>query len=147
MPVVATHPDTDVRARFGPIIDRIAADPVVPDGRAEDVMVETLRFVRLAAATEQPVAPSRLVDVGWHEFILFTRPYMAFCAELGGYVHHVPDDPDGGGDPTAYQRTRRLLAEAHGPLDDQLWPAAGADCGDCEAGECEAGSCTADCKS
>ena len=135
-----------VRASFGPIVDRIAAHPEVPAELAEAVMAETLRFVALAAATDVPVGPSRLVDVGWHEFILFTRDYMAYCAELGGYVHHVPDSPGDTSDPTAYRRTRELLTERHGPLDERLWPAVGADCGDCKAGECEAGKCTADCK-
>jgi hypothetical protein len=145
--VTDTHPDADLSDRFAAIIDRIGVDPGVPDGDAEAVMFETLRFVRLAASTDEPVAPSRLVDVGWHHFILFTREYTAFCAELGGYVHHVPDRPDGGTDPSAYERTRRLLTRRHGRLDERLWPAAGADCGDCEAGKCEAGKCTSSCKS
>ena len=35
--------------------------------------------------------PSQAVDVAWHEFILFTREYDAFCrASLGRYLHHVP---------------------------------------------------------
>ena len=110
-------------------------------------MTATLRFVELAAAVDEPVAPSRLVDVGWHEFILCTRDYMAYCTELGGYVYHVPDSPGDTGDQTAYQRTRELLTERHGPLDERLWPTAGADCGVCKAGECEAGKCKADCKS
>src|SRR5215471_14681319 len=35
--------------------------------------------------------PSQVVDVAWHEFILFTRDYQAFCQRgLGGFLHHVP---------------------------------------------------------
>lgn len=146
-PVTASRPDATVAERFGAIVDRLSAHPDVPDSLAEPVMTETLRFVQLAAAVDEPVVPSRLVDVGWHEFILFTRDYIAHCAELGGYVHHVPDTSDAIGDPTAYQRTRELLTERHGPLDERLWPPVGADGGDCTAGECQTGACTADCKS
>jgi hypothetical protein len=35
--------------------------------------------------------PSRVVDDLWHEFILDTRSYAAFCkSAFNGYFHHVP---------------------------------------------------------
>lgn len=35
--------------------------------------------------------PSQVVDVAWHEFILFTRQYQEFCRKgLGRFLHHVP---------------------------------------------------------
>ncbi len=35
--------------------------------------------------------PSQVVDVAWHEFILFTRLYQKFCADaLGRFLHHTP---------------------------------------------------------
>lgn len=35
--------------------------------------------------------PSQVVDVAWHEFILFTRAYKAFCDKaLGRFLHHTP---------------------------------------------------------
>ncbi len=37
--------------------------------------------------------PSRVVDDAWHEFILMTRQYEAFCnGAFGRYVHHEPND-------------------------------------------------------
>jgi hypothetical protein len=43
------------------------------------------------------------VDQAWHEFILFTREYAAFCRKaFGEFIHHVPRTsrdtgvPDGG---------------------------------------------------
>lgn len=36
--------------------------------------------------------PSKVVDVAWHEFILRTREYTAFCQRaFGAYLHHAPD--------------------------------------------------------
>jgi len=36
--------------------------------------------------------PSRAVDVAWHEMILMTRTYTAFCERaFGHYLHHSPD--------------------------------------------------------
>jgi hypothetical protein len=35
--------------------------------------------------------PSQVVDAAWHEFILFTRHYDAFCRHaLGRFLHHTP---------------------------------------------------------
>jgi hypothetical protein len=35
--------------------------------------------------------PSQVVDVAWHEFILFTRAYKTFCHKgLGRFLHHTP---------------------------------------------------------
>lgn len=35
--------------------------------------------------------PSQVVDVAWHEFILFTRDYARFCTKaLGRFLHHTP---------------------------------------------------------
>ena len=35
--------------------------------------------------------PSQVVDVAWHEFILFTRDYKSFCkTALGRFLHHTP---------------------------------------------------------
>lgn len=37
--------------------------------------------------------PSQVVDVAWHEFILFTRNYEAFCRRaLGRFLHHTPTE-------------------------------------------------------
>jgi hypothetical protein len=37
--------------------------------------------------------PSRLVDEAWHEFILDSLAYTAFCEQaFGGYLHHTPDE-------------------------------------------------------
>ena len=35
--------------------------------------------------------PSQVADDLWHEFILYTRAYDAFCANaFGGFLHHTP---------------------------------------------------------
>lgn len=35
--------------------------------------------------------PSQVVDIAWHEFILFTKRYEFFCSRaLGRFLHHTP---------------------------------------------------------
>ncbi len=37
--------------------------------------------------------PSEIVDVLWHEFILFTRAYEQFCQQaFGRFLHHTPTE-------------------------------------------------------
>lgn len=55
--------------------------------------------------------PSRVVDEMWHEFILDTRKYTAFCKKaFGDYFHHIPASRSQKGVPIAngMQLTWRL---------------------------------------
>ena len=37
--------------------------------------------------------PSEIVDVFWHEFLLFTREYQQFCQKgIGRFLHHTPTE-------------------------------------------------------
>lgn len=37
--------------------------------------------------------PSQVVDLAWHEFILFTRNYQSFCNRaIGRFLHHIPTE-------------------------------------------------------
>lgn len=37
--------------------------------------------------------PSEIVDVAWHEFLLFTREYQIFCKKaFGRFLHHTPTE-------------------------------------------------------
>jgi hypothetical protein len=70
-----------------------AAYPHLDDDQVARVL-EGLReyFAICAMAGGRLVSmPSQVVDVAWHEFILFTRAYEKFCqAALGRFLHHVP---------------------------------------------------------
>jgi hypothetical protein len=54
--------------------------------------------------------PSRAVDVAWHEFILLTREYQAFCDEaFGYYLHHSPEETMDEAMPATLRRTLTTL--------------------------------------
>lgn len=47
----------------------------------------------LLAGRRSVAMPSQVVDVAWHEFILFTRAYEQFCQQaLGRFLHHTPSE-------------------------------------------------------
>lgn len=57
----------------------------VLDGLREFFAISAMARGRLVAM------PSQVVDVAWHEFILSTRAYQAFCRDtLGRFLHHTP---------------------------------------------------------
>lgn len=51
-------------------------------------------FIICVMANRRMVAmPSQVVDVAWHEFILFTRDYQQFCRHgFGRFLHHTPTE-------------------------------------------------------
>jgi hypothetical protein len=58
------------------------------------VEAATRQWFRLAAGHPKAKLsmPSVVVDDLWHEFVLHTREYAAFCdAALGRFLHHVPE--------------------------------------------------------
>jgi hypothetical protein len=66
-----------------------------PDDRHVAIALEGLRewyLACLAAPGETLGMPSRAVDIAWHEMILMTRSYHAFCQRaFGHYLHHSPE--------------------------------------------------------
>ena len=63
-------------------------------GRDTELVAQGLRqfFMAYLSSGQQPVAmPSQLADDLWHEFILYTKAYEAFCRQaFGRFFHHTP---------------------------------------------------------
>lgn len=59
-----------------------------------DAVIQGLRaffHINLKAKRQMVSMPSQVVDIAWHEFILFTRRYESFCKQgLGRFLHHTP---------------------------------------------------------
>ncbi|WP_444920291.1 glycine-rich domain-containing protein [Microbulbifer sp. CnH-101-G] len=59
-----------------------------------DIVLKALReyFCVCQVAGKKMVSmPSQVVDVAWHEFILYTRSYQKFCKKaFGRFLHHTP---------------------------------------------------------
>lgn len=81
--------------RFPPALARKvrATYPHLSDNQVWRVLEGLREFFAISAmARGRLVAmPSQVVDVAWHEFILSTRAYQAFCRDaLGRFLHHTP---------------------------------------------------------
>ena len=97
-------------------------NPELTEDMAGRIVDEAVKFVAAAASASEPLAPSRVVDEGWHALILHTLTYRQLCERLGAFVHHVPEAPDSERwDAEALTRTQQRIVEAGFPVDDALW--------------------------
>ncbi|MFB6771159.1 glycine-rich domain-containing protein [Streptomyces sp. NPDC056337] len=139
-PVGTTDPATLVDPEVtGRLVRRITADhPEISAATAHRIVGQAAAFVAASGRYPgQSLAPSQLVDYGWHAFILHTVDYSRFCSQtVGGFVHHVPTD-EGDETPSAARATReRTLAAIRAAgftVDEELWPDL-AKCTQCHAG-------------
>lgn len=93
---------------------------------AERILDQALAFLAACGSNaDAPLAPSELVDIGWHTFILDTHEYAAFCDCVAGrFLHHVPTDGrnDGESPAAVFARTTTAMRRLGFCLDDALWP-------------------------
>ncbi|MEU0159366.1 hypothetical protein ABZ154_11140 [Streptomyces sp. NPDC006261] len=100
-------------------------NPGMDEGTACRIVAEALKFVDAAAQFPTVrIAPSKVVDEGWHALILHTKLYAMLCEGLGYFVHHYPERPD----PERYDehvitRTMATIEQAGYAIDTELWSA------------------------
>jgi len=102
-------------------------NPGMAPGLAQRITAEALGFLAACAHDRQaPIAPSLVVDEGWHALILHTDLYARLCERLGGFIHHYPQLPDDTEhDPDTIARTVRLIELAGCTPDPELWAGPG----------------------
>ncbi|MGW7198440.1 glycine-rich domain-containing protein [Streptomyces chryseus] len=111
-------------AEFTGVTTTVQKDnPGMADGVADRITLEAIKFVAVAAQGVKGIAPSRVVDQGWHALILHTALYARLCDRIGGgFVHHYPELPDSGRyDPEFIDRTMNAISAAGFSVDRDLW--------------------------
>lgn len=97
--------------------------------QARALFEEVKKYLLLSRHLRKPLPmSSALVDAAWHQFVLFTREYEAFCQScLGSFFHHVPDIPSrepsssaAGGDEVTPDELVDLYEASFGAM-PQLW--------------------------
>ncbi len=89
---------------------------------AERIVDQSVAFVATAAITDTAIAPSRIVDEGWHALILHTHLYQQLGDRLGRFVHHMPARPGAAGySPDWLTSTTAAIHAAGWHVDDDLW--------------------------
>lgn len=123
----------------------IEEDEIEDESVFDQAFAEFKKYVALVRWTNDSLAmTSQRVDAVWHQFILFTRQYHAFCDEfLGRYLHHAPATASSPLPPDA-RATFRAAYERHFGRLDPIWnDHADGGVGDCKADcNCEPGKCS-----
>ncbi|MDJ0839979.1 MAG: hypothetical protein QNK37_25920 [Acidobacteriota bacterium] len=119
------------------LTDKIVKAVPLAAEEAPAMLTEVLRFLHLIAWSDQKLTPPLTLDNAWHEFILFTRAYAAYCQEqFGRFIHHQPggtEDENG----RQLRAALKLYQLCFGTPDTRYWGDHGywsraADCGSCE---------------
>ncbi|MGH3116996.1 MAG: glycine-rich domain-containing protein [Streptomyces sp.] len=90
---------------------------------ARRIIGEAAKFVAAGAQYDLPMAPSRVVDEGWHALILHTALYRDLCDRYGRFVDHHPGYAMTNYDPEVLRRTRATIDRAGFAVDVELWAA------------------------
>lgn len=65
----------------------------ISDYDTQKVLAAFKDFICVIGVYGSAQMPSRIVDVLWHTFLLYTDKYHEFCQLTGlGFIHHRPDD-------------------------------------------------------
>jgi hypothetical protein len=121
---------------FERLVARLVSDEGLSPAFATRVMDQALAFLGTSAGHRgEPLSPSRVVDPGWHTFVLHTRDYREFCRRIAGrFIDHVPTGhPPSGSGELVLRRTVSAMRRAGFVVDDVLWFSA-ADCTGCHGG-------------
>ena len=103
---------------------RLAYENKWPVRFTEKAILEYKKFMYLAATADGMVAPSAIVDIVWHQHLIFTQSYNAFCEVLGKKVEHIPSThsrKEADHLAQANERTTNLYKEAFGEQPAEIW--------------------------
>jgi hypothetical protein len=91
-------------------------------------IVEYKKFMYLAATSDLMVSPSEVIDIVWHQHLVFTQSYRDFCGILGKQIQHVPsthNTVDFEKFKAAKDRTFTLYHKQFGQPPHEVWSARG----------------------
>ena len=117
------------------IVDRLSRANNLDSSEAELLFEDTKKYLYLCAKYPGKMIPTRALDDGWHNFILFTEDYANFCKEnFGRYIHHRPTSPQDSiaeRQKIAYQRTLNTAKTEFGESLSIFWTSSNPAC--CES--------------
>jgi len=90
----------------------------------KDAVLEYKKFMYLAATADAMVSPSEIVDVVWHQHLIFSQSYNEFCNLIGKRIEHVPSThnrEDYEKFAQAKERTKKLYVNEFGEQPEQYW--------------------------
>jgi uncharacterized protein (TIGR04222 family) len=103
---------------------RLAKENFWTQAFTQKAILEYKKFMYLAATQDAIVSPSEIVDIVWHQHLVFTQSYTDFCHVLGKVVQHVPSThnrQDASRFKQAKERTHQLYQTVFGEPPADVW--------------------------
>ncbi|MEO6524497.1 MAG: hypothetical protein ABIN91_22625 [Mucilaginibacter sp.] len=91
---------------------------------AAAAILEYKKFMYLAAVSDGMVSPSEIVDIVWHQHLVFTKSYDEFGELLGKKIQHIPSThhkSEFSKFKLAGDRTKKLYKETFGTQPAEIW--------------------------
>lgn len=107
-----------------PFTVRLASENRWTEYFTQQAILEYRKFMYLAATAGAMVSPSEIVDAVWHQHLIFTQSYKAFCALLGKDIQHIPSThnaQEAAAFKEAATRTRECYQEPFGRQPKEIW--------------------------
>lgn len=109
---------------------------------AEQLFEDVKKYLFLAVITGERLAPTDSIDLGWHEFLFYTKDYALFCHRFfGTFIHHTPNPKLS---PHTMRTAVRTVEHARRVFENLSgnWTRTSGDCfvNPCSSGDCE-GAC------
>lgn len=90
----------------------------------EKAILEYKKFMYLATTSDAMVSPSEIVDIVWHQHLIFTQLYQEFCNLIGKQIQHIPsthNKEEFEKFKQAKERTKKLYFEEFGEQPSAIW--------------------------
>lgn len=91
---------------------------------AKTAIIEYKKFMYLAAVANEMISPSEIVDIVWHQHLIFTTSYSDFCTLLSKRIEHIPSTHNRSEAEKfhkAKERTKELYKENFGKQPKEIW--------------------------
>mgnify|MGYP001615951246 CR=1 FL=1 len=74
------------------LVERLKKKLGLSESAALELFDDMKKFLYLVGTAHQKLAPTKMIDDGWHEFLMYTRDYASFCIQFFGILlHHTPN--------------------------------------------------------
>ncbi len=90
----------------------------------QKAIAEYKKFMYLAGTSDLMVSPSEIIDIVWHQHLIFTQSYSDFCNIIGKNIQHIPsthNKQDFEKFKQAKQRTKKLYIDTFGEQPQEIW--------------------------
>lgn len=109
----------EIKKNIPLIEDKVTTICTANNVTLDELLLELIRFLDLIHLSNEKLSPPHIVDLAWHEFILFTRYYEQFCNKhYGRFIHHTPGKKE---NPQIFINTIGCYIKKYGEPNIKIW--------------------------